>query len=208
VPAGGQAPCTRVTVLRSRRSSSSGIDLRRLGRAAGGRQPLALRLADLDRPRHRRARRCGRVSPRPDGGRQPRSAAAYSPSSPTSTARTTPETPTPPEAPPRTADEARRPPTHRARFGIDLLGRRPQPGVPNTCPMTRVPEPRCATSPTTGKERPLHLAGEATSGVARTGSADESVPRPVRDAQTLRHVICGEVVAGHRGRGRPREVVV
>src|SRR5674536_27801 len=46
------------------------------------------------------------------------------------------------------------------------------------------------------------------SDVVRTSFIDESVPRPVRDAQSGWHVICGSVIAGHRGGGRPREVVV
>src|SRR6516225_10655922 len=36
----------------------------------------------------------------------------------------------------------------------------------------------------------------------------KSVPRPVWDAEAVRHIIGGLVVAGHRCRGRPGEVVV
>ncbi len=36
----------------------------------------------------------------------------------------------------------------------------------------------------------------------------ESVPGPLRDGQTLRHLVCLVVVTRHRGRGRPREVIV
>ena len=38
--------------------------------------------------------------------------------------------------------------------------------------------------------------------------ADQSVPGPVRDGEAVRHVVGGAVVAGHRGGGRPGEVVV
>src|SRR3954454_1013395 len=37
---------------------------------------------------------------------------------------------------------------------------------------------------------------------------DETVPRPVRDAQLVRDVVYRVVVAGHRGRVCPSEVVV
>jgi hypothetical protein len=37
---------------------------------------------------------------------------------------------------------------------------------------------------------------------------DKSVPRPPRDVQPVRDVLCGPVVSGHRGHGRPGEVVV
>jgi hypothetical protein len=36
----------------------------------------------------------------------------------------------------------------------------------------------------------------------------ESVPGPVWDAEAVRHIIGGLVVAGHRFRGRPSEIVV
>jgi hypothetical protein len=36
----------------------------------------------------------------------------------------------------------------------------------------------------------------------------EPVPRPVWDAEAVRHIMGGLVVAGHRCRGRPSEVVV
>jgi hypothetical protein len=36
----------------------------------------------------------------------------------------------------------------------------------------------------------------------------ESVPRPVWDAEAVRHIVSGLVVAGHRSGGRPSEVVV
>jgi len=36
----------------------------------------------------------------------------------------------------------------------------------------------------------------------------ESVPRPARDAEAVRNIIGGPVIAGHRCCGRPREVVV
>jgi hypothetical protein len=37
---------------------------------------------------------------------------------------------------------------------------------------------------------------------------DESVPGPLRDVQTVWHILCRAVVARHRGRGSPREVIV
>jgi hypothetical protein len=37
---------------------------------------------------------------------------------------------------------------------------------------------------------------------------DKSVPRQPRDVQPVRDVLCGPVVSGHRGQGRPGEVVV
>ena len=37
---------------------------------------------------------------------------------------------------------------------------------------------------------------------------DESVPGPLWDVQTVRHVVCRVVVTRHRGRGRPREIIV
>jgi hypothetical protein len=36
----------------------------------------------------------------------------------------------------------------------------------------------------------------------------KSVPRPVWDAEAVRHILGGLVVAGHRCRGRPGEVVM
>src|SRR5262249_9409305 len=37
---------------------------------------------------------------------------------------------------------------------------------------------------------------------------DESVPGPLWDSQTIRHVLSRVVVTRHRGRGGPREVIV
>jgi len=37
---------------------------------------------------------------------------------------------------------------------------------------------------------------------------DKSVPRPPRDVQPVRNSVCGPVVSGDRGQGRPGEVVV
>jgi hypothetical protein len=39
-------------------------------------------------------------------------------------------------------------------------------------------------------------------------SGNQSFPRPVWDGQTFRHIVRGAVVTSHRGRRRPREVVV
>jgi quercetin dioxygenase-like cupin family protein len=46
------------------------------------------------------------------------------------------------------------------------------------------------------------------SGVLGTRRAQGTIPRPVGDGQTVRHIIGGVVVSGHRGGGCPREVVV
>src|SRR5262249_40156215 len=52
------------------------------------------------------------------------------------------------------------------------------------------------------------LALPSASQVVRPGSLDEPVPRPVRDAQAVWHLVGRVVVAGRRrGRG-PREMVV
>src|SRR5262244_2375677 len=37
---------------------------------------------------------------------------------------------------------------------------------------------------------------------------DASVPGPLRDVQTVWHILCRVVVTRHRGRGSPREVIV
>src|SRR5882724_363539 len=37
---------------------------------------------------------------------------------------------------------------------------------------------------------------------------DAPVPGPLRDVQTVWHILCRAVVARHRGRGSPREVIV
>jgi uncharacterized protein YwlG (UPF0340 family) len=55
------------------------------------------------------------------------------------------------------------------------------------------------------------MAGDASSSssdVVRIRSANESVPRPVWEVQTVRHIVCGTVVPVHRGGGCLREVVV
>ena len=39
-------------------------------------------------------------------------------------------------------------------------------------------------------------------------STDESVPRPLGYVQAVGHILCQVVVTRHRGRGRPREVIV
>jgi hypothetical protein len=44
--------------------------------------------------------------------------------------------------------------------------------------------------------------------VSRGVSHLEPVPGPVWDAEVVRHIIGGLVVAGHRFRGRPSEVVL
>src|SRR5262245_4653624 len=36
----------------------------------------------------------------------------------------------------------------------------------------------------------------------------QSVPGPLGDGQTFRHILCRVLVSGHRGRGGPREVIV
>jgi hypothetical protein len=39
-------------------------------------------------------------------------------------------------------------------------------------------------------------------------TVDKSVPRPPRHVQSVRDILCGPVVSGHRGHGRTGEVVV
>lgn len=56
-----------------------------------------------------------------------------------------------------------------------------------------------------------HVRSWAITGVVRVSrgvSHVEPVPRPVWDAEAVRHIIGGLVVPGHRCRGRPSEVVV
>src|SRR5436190_19217644 len=48
----------------------------------------------------------------------------------------------------------------------------------------------------------------ASSTVARTGVADESVPGPAWNPQAFWYVVGGAVIPGHRRCGRPREVVM
>jgi len=43
---------------------------------------------------------------------------------------------------------------------------------------------------------------------SRYGALTSPTPRPVRDGQTVRDIVCGSVKAGHRGGGRPRKVFV
>ena len=51
-------------------------------------------------------------------------------------------------------------------------------------------------------------AERASSTVARTGVADESVPGPAWNAQAFGYVVGGAVIPGHRRCGGPREVVM
>ena len=47
-----------------------------------------------------------------------------------------------------------------------------------------------------------------SSKIVGTNLVEKPSPRPARDAQAVRHIVRGAVIAGHRGGGRPGEVVV
>src|SRR6516225_2891110 len=53
-----------------------------------------------------------------------------------------------------------------------------------------------------------NVTAVSSSNVVTVFSTDESVPGPLRNVQTVRHILCRVVVTRHRGRGRPREVIV
>jgi hypothetical protein len=55
---------------------------------------------------------------------------------------------------------------------------------------------------------PCPHTNEQTSNIVSRRSTDESVPGPLRDVQTVRHILCGVVVTRHCGRGGPREVIM
>src|SRR5262249_20893739 len=60
-----------------------------------------------------------------------------------------------------------------------------------------------------GRARPLRRGTtNRLSDVVRLSSIDESVPRPLRDLQTIRHILCRVVITSHRGSRGPREVIV
>ena len=59
-----------------------------------------------------------------------------------------------------------------------------------------------ARPPRPSRRRPSDSDGD------RTASDDESAPRPMRDSQTVRHLVGRAVVAGHGGRRCPLEVIV
>ena len=48
----------------------------------------------------------------------------------------------------------------------------------------------------------------ASSDVDSASPSDSTVPRPMRDLQTVRHIVCRPVISGHGGGSRPSKVVV
>src|SRR5262249_12910792 len=70
--------------------------------------------------------------------------------------------------------------------------------------------PTNGTSMVSAGRRPARwrCCGDPSSGGRDTGPGDKSFPGPARDLQTVWHIVRRPVVAGHRRRGRPREVVV
>jgi hypothetical protein len=83
----------------------------------------------------------------------------------------------------------------------------------NTAPLARI-YPfawQGASATVVNTKSPNRFEVGATTGVVQVSRGVlhlESVPGPVWDAEAVRHVIGGLVVAGHRFRGRPSEVVV
>src|ERR1700756_2392131 len=68
--------------------------------------------------------------------------------------------------------------------------------------------PGCVADESERGEGRAPLAEKEVRGKGRQPLPLKSVPRPVWDAEAVRHVIGGPVVARHRCRGRPGEVVV
>jgi hypothetical protein len=58
-----------------------------------------------------------------------------------------------------------------------------------------------------GRTREEGLAGDWQP-IGGSSAVHKSVPRPPRDVQPVRDILCGPVVSTHRGHGRPGEVVV
>jgi hypothetical protein len=91
---------------------------------------------------------------------------------------------------------------------------KPSPRKPLGCARSSASRPACGRGHTAGIGRPgwLRQLGTTNGRVAAYGwpiiTLDKSVPRPSRDVQPVRDSVCGPVVSGHCGQGRPGEVVV